>query len=111
MRTVPRLLCIADRLGQVAAGSLLADVTIHDALGLAGPVLPYTREKTAARSLLPAGFEWMPFTYSSGTVYAACWRSGTEGEWPYPHHGQWGRTLPLAMCGAVMRAKAGMVKG
>jgi hypothetical protein len=106
-----RLIRIADRLGEVAAGSIEADRTIHDALGLAGPVQPYTREEAAARGLLPPGFEWRLPTYSSGKVYAACRRSGMDGEWPHPHHGQWGPTLPLAMCGAVMRANAALVKG
>jgi hypothetical protein len=71
-----RFIRIADRLGEVTAGSLLADLTIHEALGLAGVVMPYTRNEAAARGLLPAGFEWLPSTYSSGTVYAACRRSG-----------------------------------
>jgi hypothetical protein len=106
-----RFIRIADRLGQVAAGSLLADLAIHKALGLAGVVMPYTRNEVAARSLLPAGFEWLPSTYSGGVVYAACRRSGIDGAWPYPPHGQWGATLALALCGAVMRANAALVKG
>jgi hypothetical protein len=56
------------------------------------------------------GFEWLPSTYA-GRVYAACRRSGIDGELPYPHHGQWGATLPLAKCGAEMRAHATLVKG
>jgi hypothetical protein len=75
---------IADRLAQVQAGSLEADRTIHAALGLAEPAPPYTREEAAARGLLPAGFEWMPPTYSGRTVYAACRRSGMDEEWR-PH--------------------------
>src|SRR3954470_5099539 len=106
-----RLLRIADQLGQVPAGSLLADLAIHDALGLIGVAMPYTRNEAAARSLLPPGFEWLPSTYSGGAVYAACRRSGQDGEWPHPHHGQWGAALPLAMCGAVVRAYAGLAKG
>jgi hypothetical protein len=106
-----RFIRIAERLGEVTAGSLLADLAIHDALGLAGVVIPYTRNEAAARSLLPAGFEWLPPHYSGPVVYAACRWSGMNGERPYPHHGQWGSTLPLAMCGAVMRAHAGLVKG
>jgi hypothetical protein len=74
-------------------------------------VLAYSREEPAARSLLPAGFEWRPPHYIGPLIYAACRRSGMDGEWPYPHHGQLGRTLPLAMCGAVMRACAALVKG
>jgi hypothetical protein len=70
-------------------------------------VQPYTHEVWAARDLLPAGFEWLPSTYSSGAVYAACRRSGTKGGWLHPHYGQWGRTVPLALCGAILRARAG----
>jgi hypothetical protein len=95
----------------VQAGSIEADRPIHAALGLTGPMLPYTREKAAARSPLPAGFEWLPGTYASGEVYATCWQSGMDREWPYPHHEQWGATLPLAMRGAVMRANAALMKG
>jgi hypothetical protein len=96
---------------KVPAGSLVADQTIHDAFGLVGPVLPYTRDAAAARGLLPAGFEWAAPTYSGGMIYAACSRSGLHDGLPHPHHGQWGQTLPLAMCGAVMRARAGLAKG
>jgi hypothetical protein len=39
------------------ASGVEADRTIHTALGLTGPVQPYTREKAAARSLLPEGFK------------------------------------------------------
>jgi hypothetical protein len=105
-----RLIAIADRLGHVEAGSPEADFTIHRALGRAGPVQPYTRDEAAARSLLPDGFEWgtVP-VYSDGAVYAACWRRGmgTDG-FPHPHYEQWGRSLPLAMCGAVVWAYAGL---
>jgi hypothetical protein len=106
-----RLFRIANRLGQVPAGSLLADLAIHEALGLVGVAMPYTRNEAAARSLLPDGFEWMPSTYSGGTVYAACRRSGMDGEQRHPHYGSWATTLPLAMCGAAMWARAGMMKG
>jgi hypothetical protein len=58
-----RLICIADRLAEVTAGSLLADLAIHDALGLTGVVMPYTRNEAAARGLLPAGFEWYDNLY------------------------------------------------
>ena len=37
-----RLLRIADRLGQVPAGSAAADKTVHWALGRAGQAAPYT---------------------------------------------------------------------
>jgi hypothetical protein len=50
--------------------------------------------------VLTPGFEWLPPHYSGALVYAFCRRCGMDGEWPYPHHGQWGATLPLAMCGA-----------
>src|SRR3954451_117969 len=66
-----------------------------------------TCEEAAARGLLPADFEWMSSTYSGGAVYAACRRSGRTGmAVPVPR--QWGHTLPLAMCGAAMRARAGL---
>ena len=98
-----RLLRIADRLGDVDAGGSTADKTIHQALGLAGPVQAYTSDDDVARSLLPAGFEWLPPVYSAGAIYAACRRAGVDGDLLHPHAGQWGRTLALAMCGAVMR--------
>ena len=97
--TFDRLIRIADRLGQVQAGSPAAGQAIHQTLDRSGPVLTYTTAEEAAQSLLPAGFELLPATYTGGAVYAACRRSGTDGEWPHPHHGQWGATLPLAMCG------------
>ena len=104
MSLFDRLIRIADRLAKVEAGSAAADQTIHEAAGFTGLVLPYSTNEAAARTLLPPGFEWMPTTYSAGWVYAPCRRSGLDGEWPYPHHGQWGRSLPLSMCGAAMRA-------
>ena len=61
------------------------------------------RKRLTACYLLPA-------TYTGGVVYTACRRSGVDGELPYPHHGQWGTTPPLTMCGAVMRAHAAQVK-
>lgn len=75
-----RLFRIASRLGQVPAGSPKADQTIHEALGRAGPILPYTTDKGAAAGLLPPGFKWMPTTYSAGWVYSPCRRSGLDGE-------------------------------
>jgi hypothetical protein len=107
-----RLIAIANRLGEVQAGSVEADRIIHRALGRVGQVLPYTREEAAARGLLPDGFksETVP-VYSDGAVYAACARSGTGADGlPHPHHGQWGRTLPLAMCGAALRARAKLAR-
>jgi hypothetical protein len=99
-----RLFRIADRLGEVPTGSAEADRTIHEVLGRTGPVLPYTTDDAAAEDLLPPGFEWRDPTYAGGGVYASCRRSGMDGEWPHPHHGQWGATKSLAMCAAVLRA-------
>ena len=100
------LIRIADRLGSVKAGSLLADITIHNALGLVGPVQPYTTNEAAALSLLPADFEWLDPVYSSGVVYIGCRRAGLDGRWPRPHYGHWGNTSALAACGAALRAYA-----
>jgi hypothetical protein len=102
---------LADRLSLLPTGSIEADRSVHVALGLVGPAPAYTCQEAAARTLLPAGFEWLPPNYSSGSVYAACRRSGTNGDRPHPYHGQLGHTLPLALCGAVVRARAGMAKG
>ena len=106
--TFDRLIRIAYRLGQVREGSTAADQAVHETLNLSGPVLAYTTAEDAAQSLLPAGFELLPATYAGGAVYAACRRSGTDGELPHPHHGQWGTTLPLAICGACLRAYAAL---
>jgi hypothetical protein len=106
-----RLIRIADRLAKVEAGSVVADQTIQDALGRAGPVLSYTTDEAATRTLLPPGFEWMDITPTAGWIYAPCRRSGVGPDGMlHPHHGQWGRTLPLAMCGAVLRAWAMLAK-
>ena len=106
--TFDRLIRIADRLGQVQAGSPTVDQVLHQTLDRSGPVLAYTTAEDAAQSLLPAGFELLPATYAGGAVYAACRRSGTDGELPHPHHGQWGTTLPLAISGACLRVHAGL---
>lgn len=111
MTTFDRLIRLADRLCKDEAGSPEADRAIHDALGREGPVLAYTSDEQAARLLLPAKFEWMEHTYSGDRIYAACRRSGRDDDGlRYPHQGQWGHTLALAMCGAVMRARAALVK-
>ena len=102
------LIRIAYRLGQVREGGPAADQAIHETLNLSGPVLAYTTAEDAARSLLAAGFELLPATYTGGAVYAACRRIGTDGELPHPHHGQWGATLPLAICGVCLRVHAGL---
>jgi hypothetical protein len=101
-----RLLRIADRLAQVDAGTPAADQAIHQALGRTGPVLPYTTDVAAVRGLLPSGFEWLATVYSAGWVYEACRCVGLDEGLPHPHHGQWGRTTPLAACRAVIRAYA-----
>ena len=106
--TFDRLIRIADRLGQVQAGSPAADLAIYETLNRSGPVLAYTVAEDAAQSLLPAGFELLPATYAGGVVYAACRRIGADGELPHQHHGQWGTTLPLAICGACLRVHAGL---
>jgi hypothetical protein len=107
-----RLTRIADRLAKVEVGSAAADAVIHEAIGQTGPALSYTTDEAAARTLLPPGFEWMPTTYSAGWVYAPCRRSGLVADGvPFPHHGQFGRTLSLSMCGAAMRAWAKVAKG
>jgi hypothetical protein len=40
-------------------------------------------------------------------VYGVVTRAGDR---DYPHHGQWGATPVLAMCGALMRAYAARAK-
>ena len=109
MSTTDHLFRIANRLGKVPAGSLAADEAVHEALGLAGPVLRYTRDDTVARGLVPAGFEWMDLVHSAGAVYAACRRSGMDGDLQHPHHGSWAATLPLAMCATLVRVHAALV--
>jgi hypothetical protein len=106
-----RLIRVASRLGKGLAGSAKADRIIHDALGRAGPVLPYTTDEGTARSLLPPDFEWLAITYAAGCIYAPCRRAGLDGELPHPHYGQWGQTLPLSLCGAAMRTWAMLAKG
>ena len=100
-----RLLAIANRLAKIERGSGVADSTIHEALGRAGPVEPYTTNDDAARTLLPDGYEWCAPIYSAAVVYAACRPAGLDanGE-SHPHTGQWGRTLALAMAGTAVRA-------
>lgn len=111
MSRYDRLIRIADRLAKVTAGSAAADTAIHEALGLAGPTPPYTTDETAARTLLPLGFELMTITQTAGWVYAPCRRAGLDAEGlPYPHRGQWCRTIPLSMCGGILRAKAMLVR-
>jgi hypothetical protein len=106
-----RLIRTASRFGKVPAGSAEAERAIHEVLKRTGPVLPYTTAKSAAAELLPPGFEWREAVYSAGQAYASCKRSGMDGEYPYPHHGQWAATEPLAMCGAVLGAWVMLAKG
>ena len=102
-----RLLRIADRLSKVEVGSEAATQAIPDALGRCGIAPAYTNEEEAARTLLPLGFEWMTITPTAGWVYAPCRRAGTyAGGQAYSHHGQWGRTIPLSVCGGVLRVWA-----
>ena len=85
---------------------------IHEAVGLTGLTLPYTTDEVAARTLVLPGFEWMPTTYFAGWVYAPCRRAGLEADGMlYPHQWQWRRTLPLSMCGSVIRAWVKLAKG
>ena len=72
-------------------------------LGLPGEPRAYTTDEAALRTLLPEGFEMHIATNIADAVYAVVARAGDR---DYPHHGQWGTTPVLAMCGALMRAHA-----
>ncbi|SDB74622.1 hypothetical protein [Belnapia rosea] len=112
MSRFERLICIANRLAEIKAGSAVADETLHQTIDRSGPVLPYTTDEAAARTLLPPGFEWAPATYMARSVYAMCRRTGRAADGlPHRHIDQWGRTLALSMCGAAMRAWAMLAKG
>ena len=105
-----RLFRIADRLGQAPAGSAVADETIHQALGRAGPAPPYTTDIAAARTLLPSGFVELGPLFNVGAVYGSRRRAGVGSDGlPFPHHGGWGATLPLALCHAAVRAQAALL--
>ena len=110
MTRYDRLLRIADRLRRLTAGSAAADSYIHRALGRDGPAPPYTSDEAAALALVPVGFEADWPTSIAGEVYAAVWRKGLLDRLPHPHHGQWGTTRALALCGAAMRAHALLAK-
>ena len=101
-----RFLAIADRLRRLTAGSAMADQFIHETLGQDGAAPPYTSDEAAALALVPVGFEADWPTSIVGEVYAAVWRKGLLDGLPHPHHGQWGATRALALCGAAMRAHA-----
>ena len=97
------LLHLADRLGQVERGGAGADLSLHLALALEGEVMPYTRRAELAWDLLPERYAWLPPIRSGDRVYMAC-RRADDGLL----HRQWARTLPLAMCGALLRAHAAL---
>lgn len=102
-----RLHRIARRLGEVNAGHSVADAAILKALGLTGPVQPYTVDEAAARTLLPPGFEWLVIIRTAKKVHASYRRIGVGDDGlPYPYQGQWGWTIPLALCGSALRAWA-----
>ena len=98
-----RLIRIADRLRELPAGSAAADAAIHRALGLPGEPRAYTTNEAALRTLLPESFEMYVSISVADAVYGVVTRAGDP---DYPHHGQWGATPVLAMCGALMRAHA-----
>ena len=98
-----RLIRIADRLRELPAGTAAADAAIHRALGLPGEPRPYTSDEAALRTLLPDGFEMYVSISVADAVYGVVTRAGDR---DYPHHGQWGATPVLALCGALMRAHA-----
>lgn len=107
LTSLDHLIRIADRLAEAEAGSDAADRAIHEALGRGGPVQRYTTSKVAAWTLLPLGFEWLEATYLSGLIYVPCRHAGFDAHgMPYRRHGQWACTLPLSMCGGVLRAWA-----
>ena len=108
MTPFERFLRIADRLRELPAGTAAADAAIHRALGLPGEPRAYTSDEAALRTLLPGGFEMHIATNIGGAFYAVVTRAGGR---DYPHHGQWGATPVLAMCGALMRACAAWAKG
>ncbi len=94
---------MADRLGQVERGGAGADLSLHLALDLNGDVLPYSREPELAFRLLPQAYAWMPARRSDERIFTACRRLDGAAL-----HRQWARTLPLAMCGALLRAHAAL---
>ena len=101
---------IADRLGKVPAGSVAAAESVHQALGRSGPAPPYTTDMAAARTLLPPGFVELDPLPSVGAKYRSCRRAGLDDRGlPFPHHGGWGATLPLALCHVAVRAQAALM--
>ncbi len=70
------LICLADWLAKVGAGSVSANETMDAAVGLAGPVLRYSAKEATARRLVPSEFEGMPATYAAGGISALCLLSG-----------------------------------
>jgi hypothetical protein len=100
---IEEMLHLADRLGQVERGGAGADLSLHLVLGLEGDVMSYTRQPALAYELLPLLYAWLPPRRSDERIYMACRR--TDGAML---HRQWARTLPLAMCGALLRAHAAL---
>ena len=73
------------------------------------PVMTYNFHPFDDRwHLNPDGRYTGPPGYQS--MMDAVWRTGQDGK-PCPHHGQWGATGALALCGAAMRARAKPGKG
>lgn len=105
MTRIEEMLHLADRLGQVERGGAGADLSLHLALGLEGDVMPYTRQAALAFELLPAAYAWVPPIRSGERIYMACRRMDVA-----VLHRQWARTLPLAMCGALLRAHAALAR-
>jgi hypothetical protein len=103
MTRLEEMLHLADRLGQIERGSAGADLSLHLALDLEGDVMPYTRQPALAFELLPRPYAWLPARRSDERIYMACRR--LDGAML---HRQWARTLPLAMCGALLRAHAAL---
>ena len=103
--TANRLIRLAELLGAVTAGSAAADQAIHEMLGRTGLIAPYTTHDGAARQLLPPDFTWLPVAFENRSFHASCYRFGAVRQ----EHEQRARTLPLALCGAALRAYAGVL--
>jgi hypothetical protein len=102
--TINRLIRLAELLGAVTAGSAAADQAIHEMFGLTGLIASYTTDEGVARQLLPPGFTWLPVEFENRNYHASCHRFGAS----LPEHEQRARTLPLALCGAALRAHVGV---
>jgi hypothetical protein len=102
-----RLERLAELLGVVTAGSAAADQAIHEMLGRTGPVASYTTHDGVARQLLPPDFTWLSVDFENRSFHASCCRFGVM----RPEFEQRARTLPLALCGAALRAHVGVTSG